>query len=141
MKSHESIPTIEGEDTLCSVSGINLSGSRDWGIIRSCFGHHFMVVLMKREIPDGQELFFVIVQLIGSRKDAENFEYTLKLNRKGLPFTWKAKTRSIHEPVSVIITNSKCLVFDTKFAQYFADNSNLSINVRISMVETDILWI
>jgi E3 ubiquitin-protein ligase SIAH1 len=80
MKSHKSIPTFDREHILCSVAGINMSREVDWGIIQSCFGHHFMVVLKKREFPDGQIMFFVIVQLIGSRKQAENFQYRLELN-------------------------------------------------------------
>ncbi|PNF26647.1 E3 ubiquitin-protein ligase SIAH1 [Cryptotermes secundus] len=134
MKSHESIPTIEREDILCSVPSINLSGTVDWGIIQSCFGHHFMVLVMKREMPNGHHLFFAIVQLIGSRKQAENFEYKLELNGHGLRFIWETTLTAIHEGGYSGIKNPECLIFDTQFAQFFADNGYLNINVRISMV-------
>lgn len=44
-------------------------------MMQSCFGHHFMLVLEKQEKYDGHQQFFAIVQLIGSRKQAENFAY------------------------------------------------------------------
>ena len=37
-----------------------------------------MLVLEKQEKLDGHQQFFAIVQLIGSRKQAENFAYRLK---------------------------------------------------------------
>ena len=47
----------------------------DWVMMQSCFGHHFMLVLEKQEKFDGHQQFFAIVQLIGTRKQAENFAY------------------------------------------------------------------
>ena len=44
-------------------------------MMQSCFGHHFMLVLEKQEKFDGHQQFFAIVQLIGTRKQAENFAY------------------------------------------------------------------
>ncbi len=41
---------------------------------QSCFGHHFMLVLEKQE-KNGEEKFFAIVQLIGSRKQTLQFAY------------------------------------------------------------------
>ena len=96
------------------------------------------------------------MQLIGTRKQAENFAYRyvgnnffkfliqilkypfesvfrLELNGQRRRLTWEATPRSIHEGVSSAILNSDCLVFDTSIAQLFADNGNLGINVTISM--------
>ena len=52
-----------------------ISGAVDWVMMQSCFGHHFMLVLEKQEKFDGHQQFFAIVQLIGTRKQAENFAY------------------------------------------------------------------
>ena len=49
-------------------------------MMQSCFGHHFMLVLEKQEKFDGHQQFFAIVQLIGTRKQAENFAYRLCLS-------------------------------------------------------------
>ena len=116
----------------------------------------------KQEKFDGHQQFFAIVQLIGTRKQAENFAYRyiflnfflvklkpfkykrmrinmfftcfrLELNGHRRRLTWEATPRSIHEGVSSAIMNSDCLVFDTTIAQLFADNGNLGINVTISM--------
>ncbi|XP_068992057.1 E3 ubiquitin-protein ligase Siah1 isoform X2 [Neodiprion pinetum] len=131
--SHKSITTLQGEDIVFLATDINLSGAVDWVMMQSCFGHHFMLVLEKQEKYDGHQQFFAIVQLIGSRKQAENFAYRLELNGHRRRLTWEAMPRSIHEGVSSAILNSDCLVFDTSMAQLFADNGNLGINVTISM--------
>ncbi|PNF17171.1 hypothetical protein B7P43_G09083 [Cryptotermes secundus] len=123
-----------GEDIVFLATDINLPGAVDWVMMQSCFGHHFMLVLEKQEKFDGHQQFFAIVQLIGSRKQAENFAYRLELNGQRRRLTWEATPRSIHEGVSSAIMNSDCLVFDTSIAQLFADNGNLGINVTISMV-------
>lgn len=134
MMSHKSITTLQGEDIVFLATDINLPGAVDWVMMQSCFGHHFMLVLEKQEKYDGHQQFFAIVQLIGSRKEAENFAYRLELNGHRRRLTWEAMPRSIHEGVASAILNSDCLVFDTSIAQLFADNGNLGINVTISIV-------
>ena len=43
--------------------------------MQSCFGHHFMLVLEKQE-----QQFFAIVQLIGTRQQAEKFGFLHIIN-------------------------------------------------------------
>lgn len=57
------------------ATDINLPGAVDWVMMQSCFGHNFMLVLEKQEKFDGLQMFYAIVQLIGTRKQAENFIY------------------------------------------------------------------
>lgn len=64
-----------GEDIVFLATDINLLGAVDWVMMQSCFGQNFMLVLEKQEKYDGHTQFFAIVQLIGSRKQAENFAY------------------------------------------------------------------
>lgn len=67
---------ISGEDIVFLATDINLPGAVDWVMMQSCFGFHFMLVLEKQEKYDhGQQMFYAVVQLIGSRKQAENFMY------------------------------------------------------------------
>ncbi|XP_071441311.1 E3 ubiquitin-protein ligase Siah1-like isoform X1 [Hetaerina americana] len=133
LMSHKSITTLQGEDIVFLATDINLPGAVDWVMMQSCFNNHFMLVLEKQEKIEGFQQFFAIVQLIGSRKEAENFAYRLELNGHKRRLTWEATPRSIHEGVSSAILNSDCLVFDTSMAKLFADNGNLGINVTVSM--------
>eukprot|EP00918_Siedleckia_nematoides_P092334 GHVU01202784.1.p1 GENE.GHVU01202784.1~~GHVU01202784.1.p1 ORF type:complete len:305 (+),score=22.57 GHVU01202784.1:66-980(+) len=133
MHQHKSITTLQGEDIVFLATDINLPGAVDWVMMQSCFGHHFMLVLEKQEKYDGLQQFYAIVQLIGTRKQAESFAYRLELNGHRRRLTWEATPRSIHDGVQSAIMNSDCLVFDTNIAQLFADNGNLGINVTISM--------
>jgi E3 ubiquitin-protein ligase SIAH1 len=125
--SHKAITALQAKD-------INLPAAMDWVMVQSCFGHDFMLVLQKKEKFDGHQQFFAIVQLIGSRKQAENFAYRLELNGQRRRLTWEATPSSIRERVSSAIMNSDCLVFETSIAQLLGDNDNLSINVTIYMV-------
>jgi E3 ubiquitin-protein ligase SIAH1 len=75
MMSHKSITILQGDDIVFSAKYINPPGPQYWVMMQACFGHHFMFVLEKKEKFDGHQQFFAIVQLIGSRKQAENFAY------------------------------------------------------------------
>ncbi|CAH1153816.1 unnamed protein product [Phaedon cochleariae] len=132
--AHKNITTLNGEDIVFLATEINLAGAVDWVMMQSCFGHHFMLVLEKQEKSDGHTQFFAIVQLIGSRKQAEHFAYRLELNGNRRRLIWEAMPRSSHEGVASAIMGSDCLVFDNSIAQHFADNGNLGINVTISLV-------
>ncbi|KAJ8299643.1 hypothetical protein KUTeg_023703 [Tegillarca granosa] len=133
MQQHKSITTLQGEDIVFLATDINLPGAVDWVMMQSCFGHNFMLVLEKQEKMEGQQMFYAIVQLIGTRKQAENFAYRLELNGHRRRLSWEATPRSIHDGVQSAIIASDCLVFDTNIAQLFADHGNLGINVTISM--------
>ena len=78
----------------------------------------FRLVLEKQEKFDGHQQFFAIVQLIGTRKQAENFAYRLELNGHRRRLTWEATPRSIHEGVSSAILNSG-LATTTHFYVFF----------------------
>lgn len=133
LASHKSITTLQGEDIVFLATDINLPGAVDWVMMQSCFGQHFMLILEKQEKFDGYIQFFAIVQLIGSRKQAEGFAYRLELNGNRRRLTFESKPRSSHEGVASAIANSDCLVFDLAIAQLFADNGNLGINVTITL--------
>jgi hypothetical protein len=71
-----------GEDIVFLATDINLPGAVDWVMMQSCFEHHFMLVLEKQEKYEGSQLFYAIVQLIGTRKQAENFAYRYFRDRR-----------------------------------------------------------
>jgi E3 ubiquitin-protein ligase SIAH1 len=79
MKMHKSITTLQGEDIVFLATDINLPGAVDWVMMQSCFGAYFMLVLEKQDKQEqsGQsyQMFYAIVQLIGTKKEAENFVY------------------------------------------------------------------
>ena len=75
MHQHESITTLQREDVVFLATDINLPSAVDWVIMQSCFGFHFILVLKKQEKYVGHQQFFAIVQLIGTRKQAEDFAY------------------------------------------------------------------
>jgi len=91
-----------------------------------------MLVLEKQE-HEGRQMFYAIVQLIGTRRQAEGFAYRLELNGQRRRLTWEATPRSIHDGVQQAIQVSDCMVFDSNCAQMFSENGNLGINVTISM--------
>jgi len=130
---NESIITLRGEVVVFLAVNINLAGTLEWVMLQSCFGFHFLLVLEKLEIYDGHQKFFAVVQLIGTREQAENFTYQLELNGNRRRLSWEATPLSIHEGIATALINSDCLIFDSEVAELFAENGNLSIDVTISM--------
>jgi E3 ubiquitin-protein ligase SIAH1 len=133
IQSHNNITTLQGEDIVFLATDIGLPGAIDWVMMQSCFGHHFMLVLEKQVKHDQAQQFYAVVQLIGTRKQAEQFAYRLELNGQRRRLTWESTPRSIHDGVQQAFVNSDCLVFDSSTAQLFADSGNLGINVTISL--------
>ncbi len=76
----------KSQEEVFLATDINLPGAVDWVVMQSCFGFLFMLVLEK--CGDHQQ-FFALVQLIGTRKQAENFAYQLELNRDQHRLTWE----------------------------------------------------
>ncbi|KAI6202101.1 E3 ubiquitin-protein ligase [Aphelenchoides besseyi] len=141
-KQHKTITTLQGEDIVFLATDIKLPGAVDWVMMQSCFNNYFMLVLEKQDKPDpsGQssQQFYAVVQLIGTRNEAENFIYKLELSNGRRRLCWEATPRSIHEGVNVAISQSDCLAFDAKSALLFAENGNLGINVTIQKTSENI---
>ncbi|XP_063849371.1 E3 ubiquitin-protein ligase SIAH1B-like isoform X2 [Scylla paramamosain] len=106
MSVHKSITTLQGEDIVFLATDIKLPGAVDWVMIQSCFSHHFILVLGKQEKFDGHQQFFAIVQLIGFRKQAENFAYSFSLHRAPPSSTREARVRKIPQDLFIDIVES-----------------------------------
>ena len=130
---NNSIITLQGEVVVFLAVNINLAGALDWVMIQSCFGFNFILFLEKLESYDGHQKFFAVVQLIGTREQAERFTYRLELNGNRRRLIWEATPLSIREGIATAFMNSDCLVFDPGVAERFAEDGNLSIHVTISM--------
>uniref|UniRef100_A0A915PJG2 E3 ubiquitin-protein ligase n=1 Tax=Setaria digitata TaxID=48799 RepID=A0A915PJG2_9BILA len=140
MKVHKSITTLQGEDIVFLATDINLPGAVDWVMMQSCFGYHFMLVLEKQEkFQDGNQMFYAVVQLIGAKKESENFMYRLELATHRRRFSWEASPRSIHEGVAHAISLSDCMAFDSQTAQLFAENAQGGVCKTVDQVQNIIL--
>jgi hypothetical protein len=99
-----------------------------WSYVISYYEEHFFVVIVKQPKCYGHQHFFATVQMIGTREQAENFEYSICICGPRGYVNWRARTRSIREGVFSAITNSDCLVFP---AEPFVENGKLSISVAM----------
>jgi hypothetical protein len=52
---------IKGQDIIFAAKDIGLSEARDWAMIQSCFGRHFLLILQKRRKFFGQQRYFAAV--------------------------------------------------------------------------------
>ena len=120
-----------GEDIVFLATDINLPGAVDWVMMQSCFGQHFMLVLEKQErqannaanaapnaTPNADsQLFYAVVQLIGTRKQADSFIYRLGLPFFLCPAHWTA--------CLPLILNSKVYLYSApRFDVYLELNGN-----------------
>lgn len=117
-------------DIVFLATDINLSGAVDWVMIQACFDHHFMLVLEKQERSDGYTQFFAVVQMLGN-EGCENFLYRLELANQKRRLMWEGHPQPIGIGFRKAISNSDCLMFDTKMADHFSEGGNLAINVSI----------
>lgn len=79
VRQHKSITTLQGEDIVFLATDITLPGAVDWVMMQNCFNCFFMLVLEKQDKSENsnnnQQMFYAVVQLIGTKKEAENFIY------------------------------------------------------------------
>ena len=65
----------QGEGTVSFATDVSPPGAAAWVVMPSCFRVHFMSVLEKQEKYVRHQQFLAIIQLIGTRKQAENCAY------------------------------------------------------------------
>lgn len=129
-RSHRGIGTLKGESIVFRAVRIERPAPILWVTRQSCLGHHFLVALKKEE-NRGRHQFLAEVRLVGSRRQADNFIYRLKLASPARTLTWEAPTRSVCDCVDGADMSHGCLVFNDCIAQRFAYQMVLSIHVTI----------
>ncbi|XP_065191360.1 E3 ubiquitin-protein ligase Siah1-like [Sycon ciliatum] len=140
-QAHKTITTLQGEDIVFLATDVNLRGAVDWVMMQGCYNCNFLLALEKQEktAPDHPDLppvamFYAVVQIIGTRQQAEHFVYKLELSNSASSrrLLWESVPRSIQDGLASAITQHDCLTFDAGTAALFADNGgNLAINVTV----------
>ncbi|KAL0613248.1 E3 ubiquitin-protein ligase SIAH1 [Plecturocebus cupreus] len=133
MNKHDHIITLNGEYVSFLATDIDGVGDSDWVVMQFCYDFHFMVVLQKQENHNGDQRFFAIVKLIGTRQEAKGFVYRLELKGRRRRLTWEATPLSIREDIATAVKNRDCLNCDADTVRRFAKNGDLSIIVTIKM--------
>ena len=112
-----------------------------WLCVPGCYNCNFLLALEKQEKAPADHpdlppvaMFYAVVQIIGTRQQAEHFVYKLELNNGGSSrrLLWESVPRSIQDGLASAITQHDCLTFDAGTAALFADSGgNLAINVTV----------
>jgi E3 ubiquitin-protein ligase SIAH1 len=133
MMSHKLVTGPEHEDHKSFIPVTNEPGKVVWAFMLWCFDHHFILAIRRLQTLDVCQQFCFTLQLIGTRKQAENFVYELKLKGQRISRTWTAKPRSIHQGVPSANMNSVSDddVFDPKT---YVLNGKLNFCVSLFMV-------
>ncbi|XP_032467098.1 seven in absentia homolog 3 [Phocoena sinus] len=126
------VAILQGAEIVFLATDMHLPAPADWISMHSCLGHHFLLVLRKRERHAGHPQFFATMMLIGTPTQADCFTYRLELNRNHRRLKWEATPRSVLECVDSVITDGDCLVLNTSLAQLFSDNGSLAIGIAIT---------
>uniref|UniRef100_A0A1I7XI11 E3 ubiquitin-protein ligase n=1 Tax=Heterorhabditis bacteriophora TaxID=37862 RepID=A0A1I7XI11_HETBA len=130
------ITTLQGEDIVFLATDINLPGAVDWVMMQSCFGYNFMLVLEKQEKFDhGQQVFYAVVQLIGAKKEADNFMYRLVERISFKPVTYECHWLD-QEFIILKNLNFRCYYFNTNVTSFHeADRSCAQLGYSLAFID------
>ncbi|XP_020816378.1 probable E3 ubiquitin-protein ligase sinah [Drosophila serrata] len=131
--SHENIITMEGTDIIFLATNVNLEGALDWTMVQTCFGRHFLLSLEKVTMGDDFQQFIATCRIIGTVREAANFEYYITLETNKRTLRWKSSPKSIRE--SITFVDSDFLVLNKATVQLFAKDGDLALNVVIKMLK------
>jgi hypothetical protein len=73
MQVHKLIPKVQAGSCTFSFGDISLPGVVQRGAINICLGHYFLLWVEKQKEMEGRRQFCAMVQLIGTKKQAERF--------------------------------------------------------------------
>ncbi|KAI3382461.1 hypothetical protein SNEBB_003284 [Seison nebaliae] len=129
---HKAITTLTGPEIVFLVTEIDLHGGADWVMLQRCYKKTFMLILEKElNEKNSKSSFHAIVQILGTKKEAENFTYKLELKKDSRQLSWESNCWNIVDGFDHAVHSSHSFYFDSKTAKDFADAGNLAINVTI----------
>ncbi|SPP87511.1 probable E3 ubiquitin-protein ligase sinah [Drosophila guanche] len=133
---HENVITMEGHDIIFLATNVDLEGALDWTMVQSCHGRQFLLSLEKIHLGEGCQQFFAACRMIGTMRDAAEFDYSILLESNNRTLRWQSKPRSIRESF-VTFTNADFLVLNKSTVELFSEDGNLALNVIITPTDED----
>lgn len=130
VSTHQNVITMEGTDIIFLATNVNQVGALDWTMIQSCHGRHFLLSLEKVQLGEGCQQYFAACRMIGTMRDAADFDYFISLEANNRTLKWKSKPRSIRESF-VTYTNADFLVLNKSTVELFSEDGNLALNIII----------
>lgn len=130
VSTHQNVITMEGTDIIFLATNVNQVGALDWTMIQSCHGRHFLLSLEKVQLGEGCQQYFAACRMIGTMRDAADFDYLISLETNNRTLKWKSKPRSIRESF-VTYTNADFLVLNKSTVELFSEDGNLALNIVI----------
>lgn len=130
VSTHQNVITMEGTDIIFLATNVNQVGALDWTMIQSCHGRHFLLSLEKVQLGEGCQQYFAACRMIGTMRDAADFDYLISLESNNRTLKWKSKPRSIRESF-VTYTNADFLVLNKSTVELFSEDGNLALNIVI----------
>nr|CAD7401008.1 unnamed protein product [Timema cristinae] len=134
--AHVAIVTLQGETISFTSKEVSLPSGVDYMIMQSCFSRYFLIYILKIQLIEEYTQYFGFVQLIGSWRDANQFEYNLEFRGPTFTLKWKNVTSSINQNLTHEFLTTQCLVFGPSSIPLSDDNDSLVMNVTISRVTT-----
>ncbi|XP_001352813.2 probable E3 ubiquitin-protein ligase sinah [Drosophila pseudoobscura] len=135
--THDNVITMEGHDIIFLATNVNLEGALDWTMVQSCHGRHFLLSLEKIHLGEGCQQYFAACRMIGTMRDAAEFDYSISLDANNRTLRWQSKPRSVRESF-VTFTNADFLVLNKTTVELFSEEGNLALNVVITPTESEL---
>lgn len=132
--THRIPPAIVGADILFLATNLQVTGTVYWTLIQSCFEHQFVVIMEKKDTPDGGAQYLAFMVILGSQKEAANFICNLELVENRRRFTWSAIPRPIEDGIAGALQDRDGLIFDDTIAKRAAHNHCLDLEVTVQWV-------
>lgn len=129
-EDHKSLTIYRGEKIgFVYVRGVHPETVRRTEVrtLQSCFGQHFLLVLARQQ-SGSLNLTHVLLQNLGTPKDAEEFTYQLEIGEDERTLTWTSRPSSVLEGIEAAMARGNGLVFDSRC---FAPDAKLNVRVTV----------
>lgn len=129
-EAHKSLTIYRGEKIgFVYVRGVHPETVRRTEVrtLQSCFGQHFLLVLARQQ-SGSLNLTHVLLQNLGTPKDAEEFTYQLEIGDDERTLTWTSRPSSVLEGIEAAMARGNGLVFDSRC---FAPDAKLNVRVTV----------
>ncbi|XP_065301895.1 E3 ubiquitin-protein ligase Siah2-like [Dermacentor albipictus] len=142
VRSHSFVPKFQGEQVAVTANDFQRAEDFSWFTLLSCFGQHFLLMLMKRRSPEDEDetYFNAVVLLIGPSVETLNFAYRLEFVAQHCRLTWESKPVSVHGIADISVTSGGGFRFIAETVRQFTDGKDLSFNVIISECSSPVTW-
>ncbi|XP_023234661.1 E3 ubiquitin-protein ligase Siah1-like [Centruroides sculpturatus] len=128
---HSTMINLKHDTVRMIIVGSNLHREFNWTTRLYCYYRHFIIQVIKTKGENNSYTIYVIIRIVGNRRDATRFIGRIEIIGKGRRILWESIPRIVTGNTQHIVSTGDCWTLPLTMLERMLENGMLTVIVTI----------